>query len=85
WFGEAVPMIEQAAMVCQEADFFILVGTSLAVYPAAGLIDFVPSATQKFIVDEKIPSVHRYKNVIKIETLATEGIAEVAKQLLDHA
>lgn len=81
WFGEAVPMIERAAEICEQADLFMLVGTSLAVYPAAGLIDFVPAAAPKYIVDKKIPSVGQYMNVIKIEKVATEGVVEVAKQL----
>lgn len=82
WFGEAVPMIEQAAELCRRADVFMLVGTSLAVYPAAGLIDFVPSATPKYIIDKKIPAVNRYKNVIKIEQIATTGVKQVAEQLI---
>src|SRR5471030_1585208 len=43
WFGEAVPMIEKAAQICGKADIFILIGSSLAVYPAAGLINYVPN------------------------------------------
>ncbi len=82
WFGEAVPMIEQAAEICEQADLFMLVGTSLAVYPAAGLIDFVPPSTPKYIVDKKIPAVHHYQNIIKIEKVATSGVIEVAKALL---
>ncbi|WP_379091676.1 Sir2 family NAD-dependent protein deacetylase [Pedobacter sp. UC225_65] len=78
WFGEAVPEIETAAAICATADLFMLVGTSLAVYPAAGLIDFVPNQTPKYIIDPKIPSVDRYKNVIKIEKSATAGLEEVA-------
>lgn len=74
WFGEAVPMIEYAARLCSEADVFVLVGTSLAVYPAAGLIDFAPAVTPKYIIDPKTPDVGRYKNVIKIEKQATDGI-----------
>ena len=84
WFGEAVPMIEHAAEICGQADVFMLVGTSLAVYPAASLIDFVPSATPKYIVDKKIPPVHQYQHVIKVEKLATAGIKEVVMQLLAH-
>lgn len=84
WFGEAVPMIEQAAEICTQADLFMLVGTSLAVYPAAGLIDFVPLATPKYIIDKKIPSVNQYKNVVRVEKVATEGVREVTKQLLRH-
>lgn len=81
WFGEAVPMIEVAAEICATADYFLLVGTSLAVYPAAGLLEFVPSAVTKFIVDPQIPPVSRYKNVIKVEMPATAGVREVAKEL----
>ncbi len=82
WFGEAVPMIEVASAICEEADLFMLVGTSLAVYPAAGLIDFVPKSVPKYIVDPKIPAVNHYQNVIKIEQSATRGLLEVTKMLL---
>jgi NAD-dependent deacetylase len=77
WFGEAVPMIEVAALICKQADIFVLIGTSLAVYPAAGLIDFVPSVVDKYIIDPRIPDVKRYKNVINIEKNAVEGVAEL--------
>lgn len=85
WFGEAVPMIEIAATICEAADLFILVGTSLAVYPAAGLIDFVPPQVAKYIVDPKIPSINHYKNVIKIEKSATAGLKEVYNLLKENA
>lgn len=78
WFGEAVPAIEVAAKICAAADLFILVGTSLAVYPAAGLIDFVPRTVLKYIVDLKIPPVHQYQNIIKIEKSATAGLIELS-------
>lgn len=61
WFGEAVPMIEVAARICQQAEVFVLIGTSLAVYPAAGLIDFVPGYANKYIIDPKTPDVKRYQ------------------------
>lgn len=85
WFGEAVPMIETAAVICEEADLFMLVGTSLAVYPAAGLLDFVPASVPKYIIDPKIPSVNQYANLIKIEKSATAGVKEVAKLLKANA
>lgn len=85
WFGEAVPMIENAAAICEQADLFLLVGTSLAVYPAAGLIDFVPMHVPKYIIDPKIPSVNHYKNVIKIKKSATAGLREVYEILLNNA
>lgn len=81
WFGEAVPMIEKAAAICAGAEIFVLIGTSLAVYPAAGLIDYVPNATPKYIIDPKIPPVAGLNNVVKIEKSATEGMKELVNIL----
>jgi NAD-dependent deacetylase len=81
WFGEDVPMIGKAAEICADADIFILTGTSLAVYPAAGLINYVPRTTRKYIVDPKIPYV-RLDNVITIEENATIGIPALVSELL---
>lgn len=83
WFGESVPMIEVAAEICRKADIFILIGTSLAVYPAAGLIDFVPSGVQKYIIDPKIPEVRRYKNIIPIQETAVKGMTVLKEILLN--
>ncbi len=83
WFGEAVPMIETAAKICSEADIFVLIGTSLAVYPAAGLVDYVPKAVPKYIIDPKIPNVTHYQNTIKIETSATEGMKALLAILIN--
>lgn len=77
WFGEAVPMIETAAALCEQADIFMVIGTSLVVYPAAGLIDFVPKEVPKYIIDPKVPSINYVKNIIKIEKSATAGLKEV--------
>lgn len=85
WFGEAVPMIEIAATICEKADLFMLVGTSLAVYPAAGLMDYIPRQVLKYIVDPKIPSVNHYRNIIKVEKSATAGVREVADILIKNA
>ncbi len=82
WFGEDVPMIEQAIRVCNEAEVFMLVGTSLAVYPAAGLINYVPDKVVKYIVDPKIPVVSSVKNLVKVEEKATVGVAKVVEMLL---
>ena len=81
WFGEDVPMIGKAAEICADADIFILTGTSLAVYPAAGLINYVPRTSRKYIVDPKIPYV-RLENVITIEEKATIGIPALVDELL---
>ena len=83
WFGEAVPMIETAAALCTTADIFILIGTSLAVYPAAGLIDYVPDGVPKYIVDPHIPYVRGEELVIKIEERATTGVVKLVNDLLN--
>src|ERR1700760_2960370 len=79
WFGEAVPMIETAAEICHEADIFILIGTSLNVYPAAGLIHYVPRKAPKYIVDPKIPDVSGF---IRIEEKATVGVPQLVNELM---
>ncbi len=81
WFEEPVPMMEHAVPVMHSADVFVLVGTSLVVYPAAGLVDFVRPDVKKYVLDKRIPSVGRYKNVIAIEKPATEGVEDL-KELL---
>ncbi|MCD6064396.1 MAG: NAD-dependent deacetylase [Flavipsychrobacter sp.] len=83
WFEEPVPMIERAIPIMHQADVFVLVGTSLVVYPAAGLVDYVRPEVNKYILDKNIPPVSRYHNVIAIEKPATEGAAELKKILLE--
>ncbi len=82
WFGEEVPMLETAAQKMSEADLFLLVGTSLQVYPAAGLLQFLPLGISKYIIDKKIPDVSRYDNIIAIEKRASEGIEVFKKMIL---
>jgi len=77
WFEEEVPGILTAAQLMGEADVFLLVGTSLAVYPAAGLINYVAPGIKKYVVDRKIPATSGITNVIPIEKPATEGIQDV--------
>ena len=81
WFEEPVPMIEEAIPVMQSADIFVLIGTSLAVYPAAGLVDYVGIDVRKYIIDKHLPPVSRYRNIIPIEMAATIGALELKKQL----
>lgn len=80
WFGEAVPLIDLAIEIVQDADFLLVIGTSLLVYPAAGLINYAPSHTQKFIIDPNIPSTIP-SDFIKIEHNAIEGIGLFQKHL----
>jgi NAD-dependent deacetylase len=82
WFGEPVPMMEIAAEVSMSADIFIVVGTSLQVYPAAGLVDFVPDHTPIFVVDPNLPYVKSRKDLYLIGKKAVEGMAEVKEKLL---
>jgi NAD-dependent deacetylase len=82
WFEEAVPMIEVAVAIVQQADFFAVVGTSLVVYPAAGLITVADDAIPKFIVDKKIPYTSSVYNVTAIEKPATEGVKDLRELLL---
>lgn len=82
WFGEDVPMISKAAQICQTADIFILVGSSLVVYPAAGLVNFVPPDAPKYIIDPVIPEIQGRRQYIKIEEKASAGVPELVQQLL---
>lgn len=81
WFGEAVPMIEAAAAIVASADIFVLIGSSLQVYPAAGLIDLVPYTAEKYVVDKRIPYVNSYHDIVAIEAPATEGVRQLASYL----
>ncbi|WP_256013824.1 SIR2 family NAD-dependent protein deacylase [Desertivirga xinjiangensis] len=83
WFGEAVPMIEAAASICRTADLFLLVGTSLAVYPAAGLIDFVPYDSEKIVIDPKAESLS-VKNMRVLALKAGIGVPLIVKELLSR-
>jgi NAD-dependent deacetylase len=82
WFEEPVTLITEAMRIMSKADIFILIGTSLQVYPAAGLIDYVPQHVPKFIIDKKIPYASAHDNFFFIEKPATEGVDELKKILL---
>lgn len=77
WFGEAVPMIEQAAREVWEADIFVVIGTSLQVYPAASLLQYVKPDVPVYIIDRKIPDVGKADNLHIIEKPATAGVQEL--------
>jgi NAD-dependent deacetylase len=79
WFGEPVPAIEKAIVITMEADLFVVIGTSLQVYPAAGLLEYAPPYARKFLIDKKAPSSQMPKDVIFIEKPATEGVLELGK------
>jgi NAD-dependent deacetylase len=81
FFGEAVPMITAAAAECQEADIFIIIGTSLNVYPAAGLIQYTRPGIPIYLIDPK-PVSTGYSKVIQIQKGASEGMKELTKLLV---
>ncbi|MDB5192776.1 MAG: hypothetical protein JWQ96_2339 [Segetibacter sp.] len=81
WFEEPVPMIETAVEVMRTADIFAVVGTSLVVYPAAGLVNYVPYQIPKFIVDKTIPYTQSLYNLTAIAKPATEGVKDLQELL----
>lgn len=83
WFGEMVPMMEVAARHAATADIFIVVGTSMVVYPAAGLIHYVPFESMKYIVDPKRPDVGNLPYTKFIEEKASTGLEIVMRELSD--
>ena len=81
WFEEPVPMMEEAIPVAYSADIFVVVGTSLVVYPAAGLINYVSAIAPKYIIDKQVPFTQNFHNVTAIEKPATEGVKELLRLL----
>ncbi len=82
WFGEMVPMMDVAGRHASAADIFIVVGTSMVVYPAAGLIHYVPYDSMKYIVDPKLPEVGNLPFTRFIEDKASTGMEVVRGELL---
>lgn len=81
WFGERVPLIGYASEVAAKADIFLIIGTSMLVYPAAGLIHDVAANTPKYIVDPRVPDVARLPNLHFIAEKASTGMEQVRKLL----
>lgn len=81
WFGEAVPMIETAAKLVQKADIVVIIGTSLNVYPAAGLVDYAKPDTPIYLIDPKDVRGGR-RNIYFIQKGASEGVKELKEILM---
>lgn len=77
WFEEPVPMMDKAIELVNAAEIFVVVGTSLVVYPAAGLLHYAPTGIPKFIIDKKIPYFTSLHDVTPIEKPATDGVQEL--------
>lgn len=86
WFGEAVPLLEQAAFATQNADIVIIIGTSMQVYPAAGLIDYAQKNVPIYFIDP-YPNVseNNYKNLTIIAKTAVEGVPNLVSKLIKQA
>ncbi len=81
WFGELVPMMEPAIEVSVEADIFAVIGTSMMVYPAAGLIQYTGRSIPKYIIDVKIPQTGALENIREIEAPASKGTKIMAEEI----
>ena len=81
FFGEAVPNLEKAARLVQQADVLLIVGTSMAVYPAAGLVHYAPRGCQIFMIDPSDDAAGMVRGVTHIKKVATEGMREFRERL----
>lgn len=84
WFGEAVPMMDRAVEITEKADILVVIGTSLNVYPAAGLIHYVEDNVPIYLIDPNDVMANR-KNVTFIKKGASEGVKELIELLRDRA
>ena len=81
WFGEAVPNLEVAASYAEQADIFVIIGSSLNVYPAAGLINYVPAGVPVFLIDPKEVRVPSTRKVEVIQEVASKGMKVLTEKL----
>ena len=84
WFGEDVPMIENAIKIVEKADILVVIGTSMQVYPAAGLVNYIQPNTPIYFIDPK-PSLNKndFNNLIIIEDVASSGTQKLIDLLID--
>lgn len=83
WFGEMVPMMDEAIRHSLSADIYIVIGTSLVVYPAASLLEFVKNESPKYLIDPNKPENYfHYNNLTFIKQKATTGTKELVKKLM---
>lgn len=82
WFEEPVPMIEKAVEYVEKSDIFVIVGTSLNVYPAAGLVNYVPAETPVYLIDPKEVKLPYGHHITVIQKKASEGMRDLTKLLI---
>ena len=83
WFGESVPMIETAIGYCENADIFLIIGTSLNVYPAAGLLNYVPKHVPVYLIDPNDVPIASGRQVHVIQKGASAGMEELMRLLVE--
>lgn len=85
WFGEAVPALDEAIEITQTADFFVVIGTSLQVYPAAGLLHYTKQNVPVYYIDPKPATIYDLPNPLEIISMsATEGVPYLRNKLLQN-
>lgn len=82
WFGEPVPAIEKAAKLVRQADLFVIIGTSMNVYPAAGLLHDVPTHADIYLIDPKPVEIRSHRPIQVIAQGASEGVGQLRQLLL---
>lgn len=80
WFGEDVPLFETAIDIAESADIFLIVGTSMQVYPAANLISYIKENTPVYVIDKNIPKLYN-RNLTAIEATASQGVKEFTEMI----
>ncbi len=80
WFGEPVELMEQAIHLTEQADFLLVIGTSLQVYPAAGLLSYARPNTPVFVIDPNIPTISNRRNLTLIQEKATVGVPKLVRE-----
>ena len=84
WFHEPVPMIDQAMDLVRQADYFAVIGSSLVVYPAAGLLHIVPKGSPSYVIDPEDLTLCRFPGISHIRLPATRGVKKLHELLLEH-
>lgn len=82
WFGEEVTQFNQAAHLMRQADILMVVGSSLAVYPASSLLQYAPEHAPKYIIDPRQPRMARMQNLSFIQSVASKGVPQLARELI---
>ena len=83
WFGEAVPEIETAVQYVEKADIFVIIGTSMNVYPAASLLYYVPSNAEVYLIDPKDVNINSRRPITHIKKGASEGMKELLERIVN--